>query len=53
MIRIVYDDRERFPWVLWIGSYLWAKYRTRKGALNGKRRLMKAFEAYEQLKGNQ
>ncbi len=39
MIRIQYDDREEFPWIVWAGTILWAKYRTRRGALHAKSRL--------------
>ncbi len=46
MIAIKYDDREVFPWVVWVGDFLWCKCRTRGGALDRQARLKKAFAAY-------
>ena len=39
MIVIRYDDREKFPWALWIGDLLWRRYRTRRGSLLAQSRL--------------
>ena len=37
---IIYDDRERFPWILMYGDgYIWGKYRTRTGALKMQNKL--------------
>ena len=41
LVRILYDDREKFPWVLWAGDMLWGKYRTREGAIRTKHRLQR------------
>ncbi len=42
--RIQYDDREKFPWLVWVGSFLWGKFRGLKGARNAVRRLNELLE---------
>ena len=44
-LHIVYDDREKFPWLLYAGAYLYAKYRTHKGATWGMEKLQKVLDA--------
>ena len=45
--RIVYDDREEFPWLLIYGNdQVWAKFRTRKGAERELRRIDLLLEEY-------
>jgi hypothetical protein len=41
MITIQYDDREKFPWLLWVGNALRKKYRSRRGAENARRKLQR------------
>ncbi len=38
-IHVTYDDRERFPWMLWAGDELHAKYRTREAAIDAASKL--------------
>jgi len=42
-MRIIYDDRKEYPWVVECGDHRVANYRTRYGAELAMERLMLAF----------
>lgn len=50
-IHIQYDDREKLPWLLWVGFLLWGKYRSRREALLGKSRLLKFLDEEHKIEG--
>ena len=44
MVKIVYDDREKFPWAVFVGKLLWNRCRSHRGALNTKMRLERVVD---------
>ena len=44
-MRIIYDDREKFPWMVECGDHRVANFRTRYGAEREMERLRRAFAA--------
>ena len=51
MPRIMYDDREAFRWVVWVGDLLWSNFRTRQGAVGEVARIHELLAAAEAAGG--
>ena len=46
-LRIVYDDREKYPWVVYAGDYIYNKCQTHRGAVWHLRRLTKVLQQFQ------